>query len=343
MYKKILLPVLLTFIITSHGLGQIHNPEGGIEPKDTVPPVFHFVLGNWINPMDEAGCILLGKLYNLEVRSVIYLGTNQLQNYPGIYLSTQFNGGPVNLSTEPLIAEQLEAIVLEDGNMVYKYEEVAYTGNFGDQCGLDPYSPIPFDYNISIVDENGNPYPIEQHLSLLDFGTIETPTDNSISPVISYSGTKDLCCIGEPIVDPAGETTRVNPTGLRIEQVSKEDIEREGTGTMGTATTTASTGESYPEVLNRTAMSSGSDGLNLSPNPFDAYLNIGFQASKSSLTMIQILDVNGRLIDQLEYQSVSSGIASTQLKTNHLEAGIYYCRIKNDRYTKTYKVLKMNH
>jgi len=78
------------------------------------------------------------------------------------------------------------------------------------------------------------------------------------------------------------------------------------------------------------------------PNPFSTVLNVQFKLTSLETTIIQLWDVNGRMVRHMEYIPEAKGIQEAQIDAKSLSEGFYYCRIKNTQESETFKVLKLN-
>ena len=73
------------------------------------------------------------------------------------------------------------------------------------------------------------------------------------------------------------------------------------------------------------------------PNPFNSNTNIEFQLSRRSFIMLQIFDINGKLVDVLENEYLNSGRYRTQWYANNYSSGVYFVKMTSD-FKETYSI-----
>ncbi len=78
--------------------------------------------------------------------------------------------------------------------------------------------------------------------------------------------------------------------------------------------------------------------LQVTPNPFDNFLNISIGETSNSPTEVFVFDLSGRLVQQSKQES-ASGFFS--ISTESLELGIYQLVLKNAQQTWQQKIVKM--
>jgi hypothetical protein len=66
------------------------------------------------------------------------------------------------------------------------------------------------------------------------------------------------------------------------------------------------------------------------PNPFNSSTNIEFQLSKKSFIVIQIFDINGKLVDILESDYLNAGRYRTKWNANNYSSGVYFVKMTTD-------------
>jgi len=84
----------------------------------------------------------------------------------------------------------------------------------------------------------------------------------------------------------------------------------------------------------------GSKILQLSnnPNPADDYTRINFNLDESSKVKIEIIDINGRKVDEILNQNRPAGQNRIEWNTSSLQAGTYFYRVTTDRVSAIGKV-----
>ncbi len=77
----------------------------------------------------------------------------------------------------------------------------------------------------------------------------------------------------------------------------------------------------------------------LFPNPTDNKVNIEFNLSEFSMVDIKIIDVEGKIIENLFSGELNLGEHNFYWDSSEYAPGTYYCRIETDNYVKTYKII----
>ena len=334
MYKKILLPVLLICMFSV--FGAVESKAEALVAEDTFPKVSNVVLGNWNNLMDPRGCVLLDEDNYLKIKAVFTFAVDDLTPFPAIHFTTQFDGGSVDF--HPAITNaNLVSDTLPTGDVVYVYTTEVFVSDFASTCSIDPNTPISFDYDISLVDENEDPYPLEDNPELFTFfNSTNTGIHNSgqLNPVTSYEGTKDLCCY----TSSGGTEGLVQNTNDHIETAKSLVTAESNEGSTGTK-------QEVPNLegnLHSLFPISNYYYPLASPNPFSESIKIKFEVSDTGISSIDFWDINGRLVHSFKYTADNNGIQEVQVSTDHLEPGLYYCTIKNETQFHSMKVLKLN-
>ena len=66
------------------------------------------------------------------------------------------------------------------------------------------------------------------------------------------------------------------------------------------------------------------------PNPFNPFTNICFELPKAALVEVKIFDIQGRLVERLLKQKLSSGSHQIKWRASAFSSGIYFCRLWAD-------------
>jgi len=66
------------------------------------------------------------------------------------------------------------------------------------------------------------------------------------------------------------------------------------------------------------------------PNPANNNVTIGFRNPSSQLVSIDLLDISGRLIEQIARTHVNAGMQSIQWQSEHIQAGTYLVRVRGE-------------
>jgi len=152
---------------------------------------------------------------------------------------------------------------------------------------------IPFEYNITLKDEFGDLYPVEENLGLFAPPVQHSQIANNYVngyyiPEVVYEGVKDICCY----------------VGI----------------------THSSGGRSFQSTKDQNQADQTMD-LSIYPNPFKEILNLNFKTTQPSDIKIHLWDIRGQLVYQTEFYASSEGIQTFRIATNSLPVGIYSCQI----------------
>jgi uncharacterized protein (DUF362 family) len=132
--------------------------------------------------------------------------------------------------------------------------------------------------------------------------------------------------------------------GLNICEV-ENDAKYAGTRIAGLKFYTKTDTSSDPNPVNKITNPANEDfALKAFPNPANTYTIISYGLSKTAKTNINIYDVNGRLITNLENRFLSSGKHEinwnlSDKNGSKLKSGIYFCIIKAGNSQKSIKIL----
>ncbi len=334
MFKKILLPFLLISIFSIVGIGETKAANC---VADTIPKGYPILNGNWNNVMDPKGCVVLdipGQY--LKIKAIFQFATNDLSSVDDIYYQTSFDGSIPDLDG-PIEEGQLVETTLPNGSLIYVFTVDVYSNDFKDKCNnlTDPTSAIPFEYEISLVDEFGDPYPIEDNLELITITTTtgeEDPQYYIDASSLSYEGSKDLCCSWESSGGEGGTGLIQNdPNG---HQHSKSNYSIEETNSSDDINSNLNLGSNLQNnPLTEQAA--------VFPNPFNNSLKVNFESFAEENTVIQLWDINGQLVFHQEVLSIKKEAQEILINTNNLNTGFYFCSIKNSRQSHQFKVLKL--
>jgi hypothetical protein len=75
------------------------------------------------------------------------------------------------------------------------------------------------------------------------------------------------------------------------------------------------------------------------PNPFNPNTTINYQINKSSEININIYDINGRLVENLQNSFHSPGNYSINWNANSMTSGIYFVNMSSNSFSKTQKLM----
>ena len=75
------------------------------------------------------------------------------------------------------------------------------------------------------------------------------------------------------------------------------------------------------------------------PNPFNPITNISYELNEAAYVLLDIYDINGNLIQNIESANQASGSYSVQWDASNQSSGLYFISIKTDNFTRTKKVM----
>ena len=75
------------------------------------------------------------------------------------------------------------------------------------------------------------------------------------------------------------------------------------------------------------------------PNPFNPSTQIEFSISEHSMVKLDVLDINGRLVDQIESGYYSPGVHTLSFNGNNHSSGLYFIRLQSSNSTSMHKVM----
>ena len=104
-----------------------------------------------------------------------------------------------------------------------------------------------------------------------------------------------------------------------------------GASYSGTPLSNKSLGLNTPQVM-----------MNAYPSPFDAELNVKYKLASKGLVKINLLDINGRIIQTISEGVRTPGEYTARFRQGKLPAGTYFANVQiNDKVAQTIKVTKI--
>ena len=82
------------------------------------------------------------------------------------------------------------------------------------------------------------------------------------------------------------------------------------------------------------------DNFSVYPNPSNGTFNLRFTPASSDNIEVALYDLRGRMINQVVYNEVSSGIFNRQLDYDYIDTGMYFLVVKNGDKSVTKKLVK---
>lgn len=88
-------------------------------------------------------------------------------------------------------------------------------------------------------------------------------------------------------------------------------------------------------------VNSGSDGINVYPNPFSNNINVQISLKKDADVAIYLFDITGHSIQKVDASHENAGVFSTSLNLQQLPSGIYFLRTIIDNTVEARKITKL--
>jgi hypothetical protein len=77
------------------------------------------------------------------------------------------------------------------------------------------------------------------------------------------------------------------------------------------------------------------------PNPFNSLINIRYAVSSHDRILLQILDLNGRIVETLVDDEMQAGYHNAVWQADNRPAGVYLCRFQSEEKAEVVKILLM--
>jgi hypothetical protein len=75
------------------------------------------------------------------------------------------------------------------------------------------------------------------------------------------------------------------------------------------------------------------------PNPADEQVTIGFNNTESQKVTIELLDLTGRLMEEIDSRNMPAGVQTFQWNSSRVEAGTYLVRIRSELFSDTHPLI----
>ncbi|MFM7725535.1 MAG: T9SS type A sorting domain-containing protein, partial [Flavobacteriales bacterium] len=75
------------------------------------------------------------------------------------------------------------------------------------------------------------------------------------------------------------------------------------------------------------------------PNPASDRVTIGFRNTAAQRISIDLLDISGRVVEQIDNSNMGSGIQTIEWDSSHLTQGTYFVRIHSDQMNETHPLI----
>lgn len=87
-------------------------------------------------------------------------------------------------------------------------------------------------------------------------------------------------------------------------------------------------------------VTSGSDGINIYPNPFSTNINVQISLKRDAEVSIDLFDITGKIIERTPASHANAGVFNTNLNLKQLPPGIYFMRTIINNTIETRKITK---
>jgi hypothetical protein len=75
------------------------------------------------------------------------------------------------------------------------------------------------------------------------------------------------------------------------------------------------------------------------PNPTNSNTTLVFHSYKAINIRIEIVDINSKVVELFRNVQISQGKNEILWNTKNLSSGIYFCRISDKTFSKTFKIM----
>ena len=75
------------------------------------------------------------------------------------------------------------------------------------------------------------------------------------------------------------------------------------------------------------------------PNPASDRVSIGFHNDAPQRITIDLLDLSGRVVEQIETRNMAAGIQTIDWNSSHIGAGTYLVRVQGEHYNTTHPLI----
>ena len=75
------------------------------------------------------------------------------------------------------------------------------------------------------------------------------------------------------------------------------------------------------------------------PNPAGEQVTIGFNNTGAQKVTIELLDLSGRLVEQIDSRNMPAGVQTFDWNASHVEAGTYLVRIRSELFSDTHPLI----
>jgi 1,4-alpha-glucan branching enzyme len=75
------------------------------------------------------------------------------------------------------------------------------------------------------------------------------------------------------------------------------------------------------------------------PNPAGEQVTIGFNNTGAQKVIVELLDLSGRLVEQIDSRNMPAGVQTFDWNASHVEAGTYFVRIRSELFNDTHPLI----
>jgi hypothetical protein len=181
---------------------------------------------------------------------------------------------------------------------------------------------------VDIVEVGAGAGTIVDNLAYGDFdGYLELPTANYSLDIRDESGTTTVVNFAAPLasLELDGQSVTVLASGFLTPENNSDGeafgllaVLADGTALM--LTNTSGIGDSPVKVST----------FNVFPNPATEIINISFELENKSQVVLEVVDINGRIVNAQDLGSREANPYSERINVNNLSSGLYLLNIKTD-------------
>lgn len=320
--RTLLFFIIILFSLPADAQRATYPPD--LPPNRIDPDSSYVIITNWANDMGPHGCVVIPDDYSVKVNLRINLASDDLHNFPPIYLQAHFDQeygqvlGPV--TTDDLTEIRINGTPYYQAEFIVEFDASAscFSGELDLnplEYGLDIITTAPMQGNSS---SNNNaiflPYPISAHIGTLF--SIETFGHRGPDYSNVFVSQKTLCC-------PPSRMVSSNENNSYIDDSSISNTNGEN-GHTNSVEQTINTSFSNEVQINVSSIKKV-ENISFQPNPFSQEITIAFNQDDYLDNTLRIYSTSGELVfsKQLSQGDIDQNRISISLE--HLSNGVYWC------------------
>ncbi len=285
------------------------------------------VRSNWVNSMgvggtDDIPCIQILSDNILQVRLSIRVADPNLQNYPPLFVTYNWDGYLNGISNQ-ILSSDLKPVGI--GFAIGYEAEIMFNFTVDHLCSPGANSPdlTEFDFFFNLVTQTGFAstfYPVLSYPQL--FPGLMFPEVLEPNFVPTYSGQKQLCCYVPPT------TQEGTDEGLTLTSNDRTGNTDNAENSSSSHTLSSATGKALIEGV-------------LYPNPAEDIVQIDFTMPEAGFYQIDLRQVDGQVVHSIHRQVDSAGKVKETIDISSLSKGIYIFTLSSKDQSQSLKLVKL--